>query len=73
MGELESTMRSLSEEISEAVLIGITGKDGLSVATFSKEQLGSAEYSAEISSIFLLLRGRLRACLLEMQRSFCSD
>jgi len=70
MGELESTMRSLSEEISEAVLIGITGKDGLSVATFSKEQLGSAEYSAEISSIFLLLRGRLRACLLEMQRSF---
>jgi len=52
MGELESTMRSLSEEISEAVLIGITGKDGLSVATFSKEQLGSAEYSAEISSIF---------------------
>ena len=55
MGELESVMRSLSEEISETVLIGITGKDGLSVATFSKEQLAAAEYSAEVSSIFSII------------------
>jgi len=55
MNGLEDTIKKLSEEISEAVLVGITGKDGLPVSIYAKENIETAEASAEISSIFSVI------------------
>lgn len=60
MDGLENVIRSLSEEISEAILVGITGKDGLPVSIYAKESVETAEASAEISSIFSVIERSIK-------------
>ncbi len=49
--ELEGIVRNLSEEIVDVIVVGITGRDGLPVAIYAKENFEVALVSAEIASI----------------------
>jgi len=70
MEGLESLIRSLSDEITEAIVVGITGKDGLPVAIYSKENFETAVASAEIASIFTVIERSLKNLTLGKANEF---
>jgi len=70
MDNLESIIRALGEEVNESIFVGITGKDGLPVAMYAKEDVEAALASAEVSSIFSIIERSIKNLSLGKAKEF---
>jgi len=61
MEEFEVPIKLLAENVPESFFVGLIGADGLPISVYAKENLEKAEASAELASVFTVIKKGINA------------